>query len=306
MEPAAEYDRLLAVQHGVISRGQALHAGLSERSIGLRVKTGRWRTVYPGVYAQVSTPITWHQRLMAVVLRGGATALASHSSAALLWRLDGLEQGAIEVSIQAGRCIKGALVHRRRPTDNPTVAVKDGIPTTGIQRTLLDLCAVVSKRRAAHVMDDALRSGLTTLEKLRELLTTPRAGTRSLRELLDARDDRDVSVESPLETALLGLFRKHGIPLPVPQHCVMEGGDVIARLDFAYPELRLGIEADGFRWHGGVERWRRDLRRENRLKLLGWTVLRFSWWDVHERPEMVASQIRAALGHVSLRSPALR
>ena len=241
---------------------------------------------------------------MAVVLHGGSTALASHRSAGLLWRLDGLEQDAIEVSIQAGRSIKGALVHRRRPTDNPAVVAKDGIPTTGIERTLLDLCAVVSKRRAALAMEDALRRGATTLAKLRELLATPRAGTRSLRELLEARDDRDASVESRLEAALLRLLRDHDLPLPEQQYRVISGDDLIGRLDFAYPDLRLGIETDGYRWHSGVESWKRDLRRENRLKLLGWTVLRFSWWDVHERPELVASEIRAALSHVSLNNPA--
>jgi very-short-patch-repair endonuclease len=94
---------------------------------------------------------------------------------------------------------------------------------------------------------------------------------------------------------LLRLLKRHGLPPPVAQYEVKEGEALVARLDFAYPSLRLGIEADGYRWHSGAERWRRDLRRENRLKLLGWTLLRFSWEDVHRRPELVASQIRAAL-----------
>ncbi|MGH2684207.1 MAG: endonuclease domain-containing protein [Actinomycetota bacterium] len=69
----------------------------------------------------------------------------------------------------------------------------------------------------------------------------------------------------------------------------------MGRLDFAYPPSRIGIEADGYRWHGGRERWVRDVRRENRLKLLGWTLLRFTWEDVRDRPELLASQVRAAL-----------
>jgi very-short-patch-repair endonuclease len=76
----------------------------------------------------------------------------------------------------------------------------------------------------------------------------------------------------------------------------MNGAAFVARLDFAYPSHRVAVETDGYRWHGSVERWRRDLRRENRLKLLGWTVLRFSWEDVQDRAELVSSQIRAALG----------
>jgi very-short-patch-repair endonuclease len=93
------------------------------------------------------------------------------------------------------------------------------------------------------------------------------------------------------------------MPLPVPQYQVVENGIPIARLDFAYPIHRLGIEADGYRWHSGVQRWQEDLRRENRLKLLGWTLLRFSWTDVKERPELVASQVRSALETLGKGSP---
>jgi very-short-patch-repair endonuclease len=118
--------------------------------------------------------------------------------------------------------------------------------------------------------------------------------------LVAKRDDRDGIVESRLESALLLLLREYGLPLPLAQYRVMEGEAFVARLDFEHPSHRLGIEADGYRWHGSAELWRRDLRRENRLKLLGWTLLRFSWEDVHDRPEIVASQVRAALSSGSV------
>jgi very-short-patch-repair endonuclease len=297
MESSAECDRLVAVQHGVISRTQALGAGLSERAIGRRVASGRWNVVYAGVYAVRAIPRTWHQRLMAAVLCGGPSALASHRSAAALWALDGVEERPVEISVKAGRRIKNAIVHRRQPRDDPRVALLECIPATGIDRTLLDVAAVLSPRRAGLALDDALRRKLTTRGKVREMLlgSRGRPGARSLRKLLDVRDDRDGVLESRLEAALLRLLRDHQLPLPVAQHRVMHGDVFVARLDFAYPSHRLGIEADGFRWHASPERWARDLRRENRLKVLGWMVLRFSWQDVHDRPEMVAGQIRAAL-----------
>ena len=297
MEPASECDRLAAVQYGVLSREQALAAGLSKRAIGRRLASGYWRLSQPGVYVARTVPSSWNQRLVSAILCGGPTALASHRSAAALRRLDGIEEGAIEISVKAGRRIRGAVVHRRRATDDPEVVVVDGIPATGIERTLLDLAAVVSPRRAGLALDDALRQKLTSLEAMRELVSGPkgRVGTRMLKKLLDSRDQRDAQLESRLESAMLRLLRRHGLPLPVPQHPVVQDGKVVARLDFAYPALRLGIETDGYRWHGGAERWRRGLRRDNQLKLMGWTLLRFSWEDVHDRPEMVASQIRGAL-----------
>lgn len=69
----------------------------------------------------------------------------------------------------------------------------------------------------------------------------------------------------------------------------------MARLDFAYPQLRLAIEAS---WHAGHERWRRDVRRENALKRLGWVVLVFTWDDVVDDPGRVVAEIRALLPEV--------
>lgn len=297
-------DELAARQHGVVSREQALAAGLTKRSIHIRVASGRWDRLHRGVYRALPLPPSWHQRLMAAVLHGGPSAVASHRSAAALWSLDGVGTPPIEISVKSGLKMTGAIVHRRRPTDDPRVVVRDGIPATTIERTLVDLAAVMAPARVGRALDEALRRGDTTLLLLREEIpSSGRSGRGTLRRLLEERDDRDAQVESRLEQMMLQLLRRAGIPLPLPQHRVVEDGVPIARIDFAYPAYRLGIEVDGYRWHSGVQRWREDLRRENRLKLLGWTLLRFSWADVEERPEQVVSQIRAGLETLGQGSP---
>lgn len=238
---------------------------------------------------------------MAAVLSGGSGAIASHRSAAAL-HLD-FGTSVVEISVRSGRRIDRTIVHRRISADDPPVTVIDGIPATGIARTLLDLASVVSIEQAGRALDEALRRRATTLQGVRELLQSlgphGRPGSKALRRLIEARDTRDLLTESRLEASLLHVLRKHAVPLPVPQFPVLDGAVFVARLDFAYPAIKIGIEADGYRWHGSPEDWRRDLRRENRLKLLGWTLLRFSWEDVHARPETVASQVRAAVAHAS-------
>jgi hypothetical protein len=299
VDAEAACDAVAADQHGVVSRRQALDAGLTPRMIERRVSSGRWRVVLPGVYVLRPVPPSWHQRLTAAVLSGGPLAVVSHRSAAALWELDGFEGQPVEISVTTGQRVAGAVVHRRRPTDDTRPRRISGIPVTGVDRTLLDVAAVAPDRRVGSALDDALRRRLTTLLELTSMLDSlgprGRTGSRTLSRLVAVRDQRAELLESPLESAVLGLLRDHGLPLPIPQHRVMDGGDPVARLDLAYPELRLGIEVDGYRWHAGHERWANDLRRENRLKLLGWTLLRFSWSDVTERPETVASQVRMAL-----------
>lgn len=303
----AACDRIAARQHGVISRRQALAAGLPLKAIEWRVTTGRWVAVHPGVYTPRSAQSSWQQRLMAAVLRGGNEAFASHRAAAALWRLDGIQERAVEISVPSARRIRGAVVHRRSRSDHPPTVELDRIPATGIERTLVDLASVLSRERAALALDDALRRGRVSLEQmgqtLRALPTKGRKGAGTLRELVGQRDNRDCQTESRLEASFLGVLRREDLPLPMAQFRVEEAGKVIARLDFAYPSIRLGIETDGYRWHGGRERWAKDMRRENRLKLLGWTLLRFSWEDVKDRPEHVVRQIRIALEGTHLIHP---
>lgn len=229
--------------------------------------------------------------------------MASHRSAARMWELDGVPDEVVELSVKAGRRIGGAKVHRRAASDDPSTAIIDSIPTTGIRRTLVDLAAAVDSCRAGLALDDALRRGLTSLNVLQEELSMHRTrpGTRALRRLLEARDSRDERAESALESAFLQLIRRHALPAPACQYQVITGDQRVARLDFAYPSIRLAIEVDGYRWHSGLESWKADLRRDNRLKLMGWTVLRFTWDDINARPELVARDIRDALELSSLK-----
>ena len=58
---------------------------------------------------------------------------------------------------------------------------------------------------------------------------------------------------------------------------------------------RLAIEIDGWAWHHSPDRFQRDRAKQNQLVGAGWTVLRFTWFDLTNRPDDVIRQVRAAL-----------
>jgi very-short-patch-repair endonuclease len=66
-------------------------------------------------------------------------------------------------------------------------------------------------------------------------------------------------------------------------------------LDFAFVAQRIAIEIDGRAWHSTGERFQSDRSRQNRLVLMGWTVLRFTWDDLVRRPDAVIEQVPSAL-----------
>ena len=71
--------------------------------------------------------------------------------------------------------------------------------------------------------------------------------------------------------------------------------DGVGVLDFAFVGQRVAIEIDGRAWHSAGDRFQSDRSRQNRLVLLGWTVLRFTWDDLVHRPDDVIREVRLAL-----------
>jgi very-short-patch-repair endonuclease len=90
---------------------------------------------------------------------------------------------------------------------------------------------------------------------------------------------------------MAALLRAHGVPRAVPEYAVSERGEIIGRVDFAYPELKLAIEVDGFEPHTALDVFRNDRARQNDLVASGWTVLRYVWRDVNAMGWHVAWEI---------------
>jgi very-short-patch-repair endonuclease len=82
---------------------------------------------------------------------------------------------------------------------------------------------------------------------------------------------------------------------------VVDAIGFVARLDLAYPRFRIGIEYDGGH-HRERAVFRRDVARLNRLRLCGWTVLRFTADDVLRHPQIVVEQVRDVLAEAGFRA----
>jgi very-short-patch-repair endonuclease len=96
------------------------------------------------------------------------------------------------------------------------------------------------------------------------------------------------------EARMARLLAARGLPPAVPEYEVWNGATFVARVDFAYPELLLAIEVDGFAAHSSVDAFRCDRARQNALVTAGWTVLRFTWTEVDDNSPRVGSTIRDA------------
>jgi very-short-patch-repair endonuclease len=179
------------------------------------------------------------------------------------------------------------------------VEVVDAIPVTTVARTLIDLASVCRPDAVEEALDAALRRGLVSLPRLRwrfeELGRMGRPGTKTMRALIDARGPAGPVPDSVFERRLLRVLRRAGLPEPSMHHEIRRAGRLMGVVDYAYPEVRLAIEADGRRWHSGRIRFQRDRVRLNRMTLLGWRVIHVTWEDLVERPGTVTEMITRAL-----------
>lgn len=291
--------QLAAGQHGVVTRRQLARSGFAPRTIDNWVASGRLERLHPAVYCVAGAPSTDHRALMAAVLAAGSGCLASHRSAAWLWGLGDPPLPEVVVPRSRRPRLHGVVVHH--PLDLPKArrSVKDGIPVTNPLRTLVDLGAVCEADAVADAVERALIARLVTFRGLsaewRRVAKPGRSGSGVLRRILDYRLLGEKPPDSVMEAKGAPLFTRSGLPKPVFQFVVTHGGRHVARVDFAYPALKVAIEFDGLDAHASAAALRRDLARQNRLMAAGWLVLRFTWADVIHRPGEVADEIAAVL-----------
>lgn len=286
--------------HGLIRREDARRAGLSDRQIRHRVASGALRTIAPNVFALGGAPGGPEQDLLAAIW--AVDGAASHASGAWVLELldDPPELPHVATLHDRHRSLHGELmvVHRPLVLTRRDVTRRKGFAVTTVERTLCDLGAVADFETVRECCERALRQRLThpdrVVRRFLQLGGRGRPGSAAIRAVLSEVDADFMLLESDLESMLLRLIEAAGLPRPDLQHRVEVDGRRY-RLDMAYPELRIAIEADGFAVHGGRRAFENDRERRTALTVAGWQVLQFTWRQVCRQPEWVVDQIREAL-----------
>jgi very-short-patch-repair endonuclease len=298
VDPVGLLLRTAEGQHGLVTRQQA-DAMLGPGRTRSWTSRGRLVRVQPAVLRVAGSPRTWHQDLMAAQLASGG--LVTHRSAAELWGLID-PVGIVEVSVKPPRqprLAAPAVCHRILDLRVDLGVRRTGLRITDPRRTLVDLGLVLPRPAVGDALSRGLTTKLVSLEDvrwLREALGRQgRNGTGVIGDHLERRLRSARREESLLEARFVDLIASSSLPAPVLQHEVWAGGRFVARVDAAYPGVRLAIELDGYSSRESPEAQRYDLARQNRLVRAGWTILRFTWEDVTRRGHAVVASVHQLL-----------
>jgi hypothetical protein len=291
---------ITARQHGMFELGQLAGLGVTRSTREYRLKAGTWLSMYDGVYRLAGVPPSWEGDVLAACWAGGPDAVASHRTAAALWNLPGRQRRPIEILCRRWRRSQsgGLLVHETTALDPRDADTIDGIPVSSVARTLLVLGAVCGRLTVEMAIDNALRRDRVALADLREVLQrlgrSGRNGAGVLRSILDERGDR-APTDSEMETLLLDVLRRNGLPAPALQFVVTDRAGFIATVDAAYPDTKVAIEYESYEHHIGRIPLVRDSARRNQLIAAGWIVITATAVDLQTGGRELCRAIRAGL-----------
>jgi len=297
--------------HGVFLRGEAEDLGYSNTTISRLVRDGTWHRVRHGAYVFADA---WSaadgRRRYGLLCRAGfrqsrTDVVLSHTSAANEWGapLWDLDLGAVHltrVDGRSGRSEAGIRQHRGHLLGED-VTKRNGLPVVSATRAALEITTIADIEHSMVEIDGLLHAGLTTIEQLRRRYDDAMTRwpdtlhTDLILRLVDGR------AESVGESRSRYLCWCEGLPPPVPQLEVKDrNGNVIARVDLAWPELGVFLEFDGRVKYQRYLRpgetvtdavLREKAREELICELTGWRCIRIVWADLY-RPAETASRIR--------------
>ena len=292
-------DGLMASQAGLVSRSQVLACHLDDTFIETRLRRNQWRRVHRGVYVDHTGPLSWLQRLWAVLLFHGDAVACAESALVLHGLRPGDPTDLLHVAVAVDRRVRalpGVKVHRLTALA-ASVQPNRRPPRLRLERAVLQVAARSRDEAAAvAVLADACQSRRTTAGRLlADLELRTRAPRRAF--LLEVLGDVATGAFSVLEHRYLTrVERPHGLPSARRQSRARGPGGRSVWRDVEYLGGRLVVELDGRLGHDATEdRWA-DFDRDIASAVDGAVTLRLGWRQVLDPCRIARGLVRLLQG----------
>ena len=296
------------MQDGVLTRRQALAAGLSEDQWQWRLDAARWQPLLPGVVVTHTGSVTPAQQSWAAVLVCGAGACLSGDAALASSGMALGELGVLHVAVPEDRVVVPRLlsgngttpvrVAPRRVRDLSTLRHPARLPpAVRVPPAVLHAAAWAPSDRAAEwrVAAAVQQRRASAADLRRALAAMPRLRRHAL--IATVLDDVVLGAHAASELDFLRFLRRWRLPAPdCLQRPVRLG--TVRYLDAWWERQRVAAELDGAH-HRTVAAWEGDLLRTNDVLVAGrthgTTLLRFTTGNLRHDGERVAAQLAAVL-----------
>jgi hypothetical protein len=289
---------LLEKQLAVVSRGQLLKLGMSDRAMQYRLRRGGpWQTLLPGVYLATTGIPSVSQKELAAMLYAGPGSIITGPMALLHHSIrSGSAVDVIDVLVPADRQrLSTGFVRLHRTRRMPTRASSIGPVRLALApRAVADTVQQLSDLRDVRaVVADAVQLGRCTVGQLaEELRIGPVKGSAMFRSALGEVAD---GIRSTAEGDLRDIIRTARLPMPLFNPSLYDGDLFLGKPDGWWPDAGVAGEVDSRAWHLSPDEWDRTRRRHDRMAAAGIIVLHFSPRELRREPATVARMIARAL-----------
>lgn len=305
-----------AARHaGVFSPADLDAWGIDPDVVRLMVRHGIWHRLRHGVYTDaahwaktVDDPDARHLLECAGALRATKEpAFLFGASAATALGLPWPQQVARKITLVRDRGADPRVLQRRskNPGALPDVALKThdlsayetvvvrGLPCVPLELAAVSAAALVTYEWALAIMDAAAWQQPDMPQRLhlvhRDWPTLRGIGTvRSVLPLVRS------GAQTPLESISRYRFEQHGLPEPQLQARFDDHQGLIGFVDMWWPTLGVIGEADGLIKYTDRNMLVAEKLREDRLRRLGYVVVRWTWWEIMNTPHVVVRRILEA------------
>jgi very-short-patch-repair endonuclease len=291
MGPNARRPDLL---RGKVFNGPAMIASGVVTPSELRSKA--WQRLFRGVYADAKTTVDHTTRCVAAArwLLPPDSVIAGPAAAAFYRASAPAPDKAIDVIVQRrGFGPVGGLRIHTSDVSAADVRMIAGVRVTSPLRTCADLARWLDIADAIAIIDQLMHTHVVTRLDLQGYASAM-AGRRGWRPPMRAAGLADGRSESPMESRLRVRLVLAGLPRPEAQFVVRQNGRFIARVDLAWPELKIAIEYDGL-WHNDRQQFHQDRQRLNALTAAGWTVLHVTAQRMRDDFDSFVAEVRATI-----------
>jgi predicted transcriptional regulator of viral defense system len=295
--------REFAASHGgVVPASELERLGITPNQIRSKVRRHGWVSLGRGAYRLF--PARDHRDNLLAAVTVLERAVVSHESAAEIHGFSRLPKGKAIVTVHSRTTHKfrfdEVLAHRTHDLDPSHVTVVGALPVTTVERTVVDLAAPRHPKHIGAIVDDLVSRGLLDFSMLMQIAESVarkgKPGTVTMRTVIEERGGA-MRAQSELERRARALIESAGLPQPIHEFAIPWAPE--RRFDDAYPHAKLAIEWDSRRYHGQLEAFEADRRRDRAAAIHGWRVVRFTWEDLEVRPREVIDSIRLLLARAS-------
>ena len=299
------FDEVAAIgnrQCGAFALRQATKIGVTERQLRA---WARWERILPtqarGVFRIPGAETSWRQDLWIAVLAGPPKTVVSHASAAALRGLVP-PPGEAHVTVRRGSSgrYRGAVLHHATVLGADRCRF-DGLPVTGVARTIVDCAALFDQQALNDLVDAAIGRNLTSYRRI--TAAWERAGKVRGGRLLEAAISpfsANVRLGSEKEALALRRFGEWGVPPPLCQYTIRDAkGRFLARVDFGWPERRFGLEYLGDEPHA-PRWWGHDEQRLRSVEeAVGWRLELADRYDMRPSATRLRDLLLGVLGRMA-------